>query len=440
MSATRSSRTLLGVAALVVAACGAASEPPDGGVADAAGDAATRPAPDYDRLFPTDRVLDVALTTTAADWATLMADPLDDALQIPATVTYDGVVVTQVGLSTKGNSSRNSVRAMGSQRYSFKLDLDDRVPGQRLLGVDKLNLHNSFKDPTLLRETIGYAMMRGAGVPASRTAFARLTINGQPWGLYVVVEQVEADFLRDRFGVAGGELLKPDQPSGQLSYRGATFADYPGVEVKVDGGDPTHQRFLDLVAALDHGGEAELAAVLDVDRLLPWLAVNTYLANLDSYAGSAHNYYLYLDPASARWILIPWDLNETFGNFRCGWTAATIVALDHLRPQCNQPAPRPLISQVLASPTWRARYQTLLRDLIAGPGAPAAVRADVDARAALIRAAVAADPTKFFTLAQFETAIHDDLPVTNQPGIDTAILGLASFAERRAAALTTQLP
>ncbi len=173
---------------------------------------------------------------------------------------------------------------------------------------------------------------------------------------------------------------------------------------------------------------------------MPWLAVNSYLANLDSYAGSAHNYYLYLDPASGRWVLLPWDLNETFGNFRCGWTAATIVALDHLRPQCNQPAPRPLITRVLASPTWRARYQALLRELIAGPGAAAAMRADVDARAALIRDAVAADPTKFFTLADFDTAIHDDLPVSNQPGIDTAILGLAGFAERRAAALAAQLP
>ena len=36
---------------------------------------------------------------------------------------------------------------------------------------------------------------------------------------------------------------------------------------------------------------------------------------------------------------------------------------------------------MLASPTWRARYQALLRDLIAGPGAPTAVRIDVDARA-----------------------------------------------------------
>jgi spore coat protein H len=426
------------VLAIALTACGGGGAQPDAGTVDADVDA--RAAPDYDRLFPTDRLIDVAIDTSAADWATLSADPLNDALQIPATVTYDGAVVTQVSLSTKGNSSRNSVRAMGSQRYSWKLDLDELVPGQRLFGVDKLNLHNSFKDPTLLRETIGYAMMRGAGVPASRTAFARLTINGQPWGLYVVVEQVEADFLRDRFGAAGGELLKPDQPSGALTDRGATFADYPGVEVKVDGGDPTHQRFLDLVAALDHGTDAELAALFDVDRFLPWLAVNSYLANLDSYAGSAHNYYLYLDPASGRWVLLPWDLNETFGNFRCGWTAATIVALDHLRPQCNQPAPRPLITRVLASPTWRARYQALLRELIAGPGAAAAMRADVDARAALIRDAVAADPTKFFTLADFDTAIHDDLPVTNQPGIDTAILGLAAFAERRAAALTSQLP
>jgi hypothetical protein len=52
---------------------------------------------------------------------------------------------------------------------------------------------------------------------------------------------------------------------------------------------------------------------------------------------------------------------------------------------------------------------------------------------------VADDPTKFYSLAQFETALHDDLTGGGGPGGGT-VLGLSTYADRRAAALESQLP
>ena len=49
--------------------------------------------------------------------------------------------------------------------------------------------------------------------------------------------------------------------------------------------------------------------------MLRYMALNTSLVNLDSYTGNGHNYYCY--EQAGVFTLIPWDLNEAFGNFKC---------------------------------------------------------------------------------------------------------------------------
>jgi spore coat protein CotH len=399
-------------------------------------------APDYDRLFPADRIVDVDLAIAAADWDAMMVDPLVD-LYVPATLTYDGVVVPNVAVRLKGNSSRNSVERMGSERYSFKVDLDEYVPGQRLLGLDKINFNNGFKDPSYLRERLATELYAGAGVPTSRSAYIRLTRNGEPFGLYLAVEQVEADWLRDRFGESDGNLYKPEIPAGDLAWRGTDIAAYTNLEIESDG-DPTHAALLAFLDALNNAPAAErqarLDATFDVDGFLRYLAVTTALVNLDSYQGSAHNYYLYVQAATGKVVLLPWDTNEAFGNFSCGLSADALLALPHDAPFCGGATMRPLVTRVLAVPAWKARYQELLAEFLAGGFAPAAVAARVEALSTLIRADVAADPTRFFTTMDFETSLADDLVRPGPNGMTSTTFGLTSFVERRAAALATQLP
>ena len=427
-----------------LSACGAgegAPGPDAGGDAAPGVDAAPGDAgpPDYARLFPEDRIVDVDLAVADADWATLMADPRVD-VWVPAALTYDGVTLSQVAVRLKGNSSRNRVAQLGSERFSFKIDLDEYVAGQKLFGVDKLNLNNGFKDPTFLRERLGLDLYRGFGVPAPRSTFARLTKNGELFGLYIVVEQVDRDFLRDHFPDDAGNLYKPEIPTGDLVWRGASIDAYPGLELKTNEAAPDHSAILHLLDVLNHAADADLeaalGAVLDVDGVLRWLAVTTALVNLDSYAGMGHNYYLYEDRTTGRFAIAAWDVNEAFGNFRCGMLSpSALLAMSYAQPICGDPAQRPLIMRILAVPAWKAAYEGHLADLLAGAAAPAAAAARVDALATLIRADVAADPTKFYTTADFETGLHTDIV----RGPET-IFGLTSFVERRAAALAGQLP
>src|SRR5207244_8583378 len=55
--------------------------------------------------------------------------------------------------------------------------------------------------------------------------------------------------------------------------------------------------------------------ILDVDEFLRFMAVNSLIANIDSFFGLGHNYFLYLSPKDNRFHFIPWDLDLGFGGF-----------------------------------------------------------------------------------------------------------------------------
>jgi len=74
----------------------------------------------------------------------------------------------------KGNGtymeSRNSIKK------SFKIDLNKYVKGQKVAGVTKLNLHNNVTDASWMNEVLSHRLFRDAGVPAPRTAYARVFV------------------------------------------------------------------------------------------------------------------------------------------------------------------------------------------------------------------------------------------------------------------------
>lgn len=126
------------------------------------------------------------------------------------TVVVDGKKHANIGIRAKGNTSLSSVKSMGSQRYSFKLEFDHYQSGKSLDGLDKLCLNNLIQDNTMMKDYLVYRMMADFGADAPLCSFAWLTVNGQDWGLYLAVEGVEDSFLSRNYGSDAGALYKPD--------------------------------------------------------------------------------------------------------------------------------------------------------------------------------------------------------------------------------------
>ena len=72
--------------------------------------------------------------------------------------------------------------------------------------MSQFNLHNSVRDPSFMNEAVAYRLFRDGGVPAPRTAYAKvyITVPGKYdrryFGLYDLVEDVSKEFAKERFG------------------------------------------------------------------------------------------------------------------------------------------------------------------------------------------------------------------------------------------------
>jgi spore coat protein CotH len=359
---------------------------------------------DYQTFFEEGVVHAIDVTITEDDWADILANPEDETYH-EAKVTIDGVVADTVGLRTKGNSSLKSVASSESDRFSFKIKLDEYVEDQTLLGLDEFVLNNMFSDASYMREYLSYKIMGEAGLAVPLSSFVEVSINGERFGLYLMVEAIEDSYLNRAFGENEGNLYKQEQGS-TLIYE--TDEAYKSSEQK-NGDDETKTdlaNFIKILNEMPDGEKGEIESVLNVDSALKYIAANTVLENYDSYNGSfAQNYYLYNQ--SGQFNVIPWDFNMAFGGFQGG--ALSTIDID--TPISGTSLEKvPLIQNLLEVEAYKTRYYEIIEDYLT---ILEDFEAEVSALKSLIRPSVEADPTKFATIEQFDlvTTYQEDGPV-----------------------------
>lgn len=161
-------------------------------------------------LFDTDEVLDINIRIDEDDWQEMLDNAINEEY-VSCDVEIGGKTFTNVAIRPKGNTSLSSiVNDPDSDRYSFKLEFDKYVEGQTCFGLDKLVLNNNYADATNMKEAIAYDMYRFLGADASLYNYAKLSVNGEYFGIYLALEAVEESFLLRNYGAANGALYKPD--------------------------------------------------------------------------------------------------------------------------------------------------------------------------------------------------------------------------------------
>ena len=249
------------------------------------------------RLFDGGRVNRVDIQVE--DWEAFLASAPEEEY-IPATVEIDGEAFRQVGLRAKGNNSLRLTAEYGLSRYSLKLEFDHYTDGS-YHGLDKLSLDASFQDNSYLKTWLAFDIMEFLGVPTPLRSFVWVTVNGQPWGLFLAVEEPEEAFARRNFGANHGQLYKPDYRSlaeenadVHLRYTTGEPEDYPGIfeNAKLDPSPADRQRLVDSLKILNSGEDLETA--VDVEQVLRYFVGQVFVMNWDSYLGhTGHNYLLY---------------------------------------------------------------------------------------------------------------------------------------------------
>src|SRR3990172_8259071 len=112
------------------------------------------------------------------------------------------------------------------RKRSLNVTIDAFDKKQELLGYNSLNLLNSHEDPTYLRSVLFLQAARDY-LPAAKANFVRVVINGESWGIYSNVQQVDKAFLQEWFKTRNGTRWKvPGSPDarGGLEYVGPDVA------------------------------------------------------------------------------------------------------------------------------------------------------------------------------------------------------------------------
>ncbi|MGB8453243.1 MAG: CotH kinase family protein [Anaerocolumna sp.] len=480
-----------------------------------------------DKLFDTSYVHEINIEIADSDWQDLLKNPTEKT-KYEADVTIDGETISDISFATKGNTSLSQVAAdENSDRYSFKINFGKNVDGQTYYGLDKLDLNNIMSDSTYMKDYLSYQIMEAAGVDASLSSYASISINGELFGLYLAIEDVSDSYLERNYGDDYGELYKPeteqldnmdkaaggggaqgdkqmpdksldpaddletdgkaqteadtgmntndqsagdtgidtsdagstpkipsdltdeqkeefenrmengdmDRPSGRggMMDSGSKGADLVYTDNEVDSysdifdnaeTDAEEEDKKRLIAALEQLSTGEdLESGVDIEEVLRYFVAHNFVDNYDSYTGTMlHNYYLY--ESDGILSLLPWDYNLSFGAFSSDSTATELVnwAIDTPLSGTTEEE-RPIWGKLIENEEYLNQYHEYFDELITKYFESGDCEAEIERVHDMIASYVAADPSAFYTLEEFETAVST----------------LETFCELRAESIRKQL-
>ena len=371
------------------------------------GAAAPAAAQTQDDLFNDSELHDVMLTVSDRDWSELKAHP-EQNTNYPADLRWRGVTVRNIGIRSRGTSTRNGVKP------GLRLDMN-RYVDQTFLGLRLLVLDNSYTDPSMMREPLAMKVFARAGLPATREAHARLFVNNEFAGVYVIVEPIDRTYVTRVFGAVEGNA-----ESGGYLYEYNWVREWgfeylgPALEAYFELFDPKtretdavsrlYQPLESLARAVNETPadqfEQTVGALIDLPELMKYLAVQRASGEIDGFIGNWNmsNFYLYRFSDGRPAVLLPWDADHSL------W--ALDDPIDY-RIETNV-----LVARAMAVPGLRRLYlETLFataRQMTEEATADGRgwLEREVDRLAAKITPAVTADPVAPFTFAEFEGSVR----------------------------------
>lgn len=298
-------KVLVGLLAVGSACAPVTVEPP---LAEESDDVPSTALTFDDEFFSSESTVNLEFTVSAASQRSLLDDgtswvPAD----LKVRVGDREQTLSRIGMRLKGNSSRRTF----DQKAAFNLRFDRYDSKQTLGGVKRVALNNMVQDPSMLREFVAYSLFREAGLPTQRFSYARVVVNGELFGLYLLIESAENTVALDRwFSDIEGTLY-------ENAYGGDLVLGALGAVEHKTGPDENLRALTAFVEHLDElqAGGAEFLDVADQftssRHVLDFMAAETVLGHWDGATFGRNNSYLYLR-SDGRVSFIPWGLDQVF--------------------------------------------------------------------------------------------------------------------------------
>jgi hypothetical protein len=274
------------------------------------------------------------------------------------TLVYDGVVYDHIRYRARGGVWRY---AMGKNMWKFAFNNSERFQAYDNYGRpydelwDNLNFSAIIQQGDFqhrgeqgLFEAVGFRLFELAGVEASKTNYVHFRViddaeetgssqyNGDFWGLYMTIEQLDERFL-DEHGLPDSNIFKMEGGTGPGGIGGEL--DHQAVGLPGDYSDL--QEFKSTYESrppVDWWREN-----VDLDRYYSYRSIVEAIHHYD--IGYGKNYYYLHNSETDQWQVHPWDLDLTWANNMFG------------------NGDEPFRSRALAIPELAQEYRNRLREI-----------------------------------------------------------------------------
>jgi spore coat protein CotH len=270
--------------------------------------------PSADDLFNDAVIHDIRLSVHPRDWSLLRTNFLLNDYY-PAHFSWNGETRRHVAIRSRGVGSRHPLKP------GLRIDFDRYDRTQTLLGLTSVVLRNNTQDASGLHERVSMKLFSQLGLPAPRTAHARLFVNDEYVGLYLLVESIDSRFLARHFAETDGYLYNYQwSDEYYFEYKGADPSLYTPVPFEPENyvRDPDPAPLVETIRLINETPIDQFVAVvgqrLDLARFVIQAAAENFVADNDGLLGYAglNNFYLYRLRAGPYATFIPWDKSEAF--------------------------------------------------------------------------------------------------------------------------------
>ncbi|MBT5708697.1 MAG: hypothetical protein HOI66_20465 [Verrucomicrobia bacterium] len=311
----------------------------------------------FEELYDSSELLDVRITLSETDWNTIrvqsrsMVQALGEErrtgkAETPFTYVTGDILINGVEFKSVGIRKKGFIGSLDDNRPSLKVKFNHTDSKAKVAGMTQLTLNNNKQDGALVSQTMAYSLFSQAGLPASKTSYAKVMVNGQSLGIYTNVESARQPLVQRGFGTDKGTLFE------------GTIVDFfdgwaSGFEHKF-GPEEIGRKKLQSVIDTLNGPDGELVAslgkVIDLDDFLKFWAIESLIGFWDGYSGNQNNFFVYHNPKTDRLHFLPWGADSVFtsrGMFQRGG------------PQSVKTRGR-LASRLYQVPEIRERYRTVM--------------------------------------------------------------------------------
>ena len=383
---------------------------------------------EVDKGFYDDEIIrTIYIDFEESNWNQILTSNYDSKTDLPATITFEDETYSGVGIRYRGQTSYQKVQ--DSDKKSFNVSIDYTDENQKIMGYKTLNLNNCYEDPSFMREAL-WEHLAGYNIPTPKVNFVRLVINGENWGIYSNVQQLNGDFFEQWFVSNDGARWRAEAPdtvektgggpdgggpgggpgdqgnkfgagTSSLNYLGDDYLAYTSCyTLKTDDEEEPWVKLMEACRALNtiesDNLYDSLKYFLDVDRSLWHIAHEIIFADEDGYVSKGGmDYYVYYEPETGRIHPIDYDANSTFSEKK-------INSGIFYRENDTAFA---LVNKLLANNEIKARYLAHVRTILNELLIPEDINEIIDTYRGLIEEEVNNDSKKIYTMDEF----YDDI-------------------------------